>query len=71
MVQRRNRVCGADVHKDLIVATIQSSDGSELQEKLGTTSTKLEKLRDWLLPNNCEQVALKPLAFTGFPSTTL
>jgi hypothetical protein len=38
MGKRRNRVCGADVHKDIIVATILSADDTELQEKFGTTS---------------------------------
>jgi len=31
------RVCGADVHNDLIVATIQSSDETTLRERFGTT----------------------------------
>lgn len=43
MGKRRNRVCGADVHKDFIVATIQSADGTEFQEKFGATYSELER----------------------------
>lgn len=67
MGKRRNRVCGADVHKDLIVATIQSADGTEFQEKFGTTSTELEKFRDWLIAHNCEQVAFEATGVYWFP----
>jgi transposase len=67
MSKRRNRVCGADVHKDLIVATIQSSDGTEFQEKFGTTSIELERFRDWLMAHNCEQVAFEATGVFWFP----
>jgi transposase len=67
MGKRRNRVCGADVHKDLIVATIQSADGTEFQEKFGTTYSELERFRDWLIANNCEQVAFEATGVYWFP----
>ena len=41
MGKRKNRVCGADVHKDIIVATILNSDDTEFREKLGTTTVEL------------------------------
>ena len=58
MGKRKNRVCGADVHKDIIVATILNSDDTEFQEKFGTTTVELGRFRDWLIAHNCEQVAL-------------
>ncbi len=67
MGKRRNRVCGADVHKDIIVATIVSSDGTEMQEKFGTTSKELKRFRDWLIANNCEQVAFEATGVYWFP----
>jgi len=59
MSKRRDRVCGADVHKDLIVATIVSDDEASIQEKFGTTHFELERFKDWLVSNNCEQVAFE------------
>ena len=59
MSKRRNRVCGADVHRDLIVATIQDDDNPPFQEEFGTTHDELNRFRDWLLANNCEQVAFE------------
>ena len=67
MGKRRNRVCGADVHKDIIVATILSSDDTELQEKFGTTSIELKRFRDWLIAHNCEQVAFEATGVYWFP----
>ena len=67
MGKRRNRVCGADVHKDLIVTTIQSADGTEFQEKFGTTYSELEGFRDWVIANNCEQVAFEATGVYWFP----
>jgi transposase len=59
MGKRRNRVCGADVHKDLIVATIECSDETTLRERFGTNRNELERFKDWLIANNCEQVAFE------------
>ena len=67
MGKRRNRVCGADVHKDTIVATIQSSDGTELQGKFGTTQSELERFKNWLIAHNCEQVAFEATGVYWFP----
>jgi transposase len=67
MGKRRNRVCGADVHKDLIVATIQCSDETTFREKFGTTQDELERFRDWLIANNCEQVAFEATGAYWFP----
>ena len=59
MSKRRNRVCGADVHKDLIVATIVGEDETQIQAKFGTIRSELERFKDWLVGNNCEQVAFE------------
>ncbi len=67
MGKRRNRVCGADVHKDIIVATIQSADGTEFQEKFGTTQSELERFKDCLIAHNCEQVAFEATGVYWFP----
>jgi transposase len=67
MSKRRDRVCGADVHKDLIVATIVSDDETSIQEKFGTTRTELERFKDWLVANKCEQVAFEATGVYWIP----
>jgi len=67
MGKRMNRVCGADVHKDIIVATILNSDDTEFQEKFGTTTVELGRFRDWLIAHNCEQVAFEATGVYWFP----
>jgi transposase len=67
MGKRRNRVCGADVHNDLIVATIQCSDETTLREQFGTTRSELERFRGWLIANKCEQVAFEATGVYWFP----
>jgi transposase len=66
MRNQRNRVCGADVHRDLIVAKIQDDDNPLFQEKFGTTHDELNRFRDWLLANSCEQVALEATGIYWF-----
>jgi transposase len=67
MSKHRNRVCGADVHKDLIVATIIGRDDTQIQAKFGTTQSELERFKDWLIANNCEQVAFEATGVYWIP----
>jgi len=67
MSKRRNRVCGADVHKELIVATIVGEDETEIQAKFGTVRSELERFKDWLVANNCEQVAFEATGVYWIP----
>jgi transposase len=67
MNKRRDRVCGADVHKDLIVATITGDDVLPIQENFGTTKSELRKFRNWLIANKCEQVAFEATGIYWMP----
>ena len=67
MKKRRDRVCGADVHKDLIVATITGDDVLPIQENFGTTRAELERFRNWLVANKCEQVAFEATGVYWIP----
>lgn len=67
MKGRRDRVCGADVHKDLIVATITGDDFHPIQENFGTTKAELERFKIWLLDNKCEQVAFEATGVYWIP----
>jgi len=67
MKKRKDRVCGADVHKDLIVATITGDDVPSIQENFGTTKSELERFRSWLVANKCEQVAFEATGIYWMP----
>jgi transposase len=67
MSKRKDRVCGADVHKDLIVATVVGDDATPIQSKFGTTKSELKRFRDWLISNKCEQVAFEATGVYWIP----
>jgi transposase len=67
MKRRRDRVCGADVHKDLIVATITGDDVLPIRENFGTTKAELKRFRNWLVANKCEQVAFEATGVYWMP----
>jgi transposase len=57
------RCCGLDIHKKLIVACllIMSSQGVQKKESrtFSTTLADLYRLRDWLVANACQMVAME------------
>ena len=60
----RFNCCGMDVHKDIIVATIGTTDRSTLmtdyiQETFGTLNPDLQKLVSWLKEHNCLDVCME------------
>ena len=67
MKKRKDRVCGADVHKDLIVATITGDDVPPIRENFGTTKFELKRFRSWLIANKCEQVAFEATGVYWIP----
>jgi transposase len=67
MGKHRDRVCGADVHKDLIVATITGRDETQISASFGTSPPELERFKEWLIANNCEQVAFEATGVYWIP----
>ena len=67
MKKRKDRVCGADVHKDLIVATITGDNVPPIRENFGTTKFELKRFRSWLVANKCEQVAFEATGVYWIP----
>jgi transposase len=57
------RCCGLDIHKKLIVACLllMSSQGVQKKESrtFSTTLADLYRLRDWLVANECQMVAME------------
>jgi transposase len=59
MGKQRNKACGADIHKNTIVATILSTDGTKIRAEFGTILPELMKFREWLINNGCNVVAME------------
>jgi transposase len=67
MEPQRNKVCGIDVHKRFLIATIISRDGNKDIQRFSTTLEDLLKFRDWVSDNECEQVAIESTGIYWHP----
>ena len=59
MEKQKNIVCGADIHKKFIMATVLSRDGNMIRERFGMTLDEILRFKDWVINNNCESVAIE------------
>ena len=59
MEKQKNIVCGADIHKKFIMATILSRDGNMIRGRFGMTLDEILRFKDWVINNNCEAVAIE------------
>lgn len=59
----RKNCCGMDVHKDIIVATIASTDNNNvttyMQRQFSTINYDLLNLKNWLFENDCFDVCME------------
>ena len=67
MELQRNKVCGADIHKKFLVATILSRDGTKTTQRFGMTLDDLLKFKSWVIENQCEQVAVESTGVYWIP----
>jgi transposase len=67
MEVQRNKVCGADVHKRFLVATILSRDGTKQTQRFRMNPDELSKFRTWVVDNGCEQVAVESTGIYWIP----
>ncbi len=67
MEPQRNKVCGIDVHKRFLIATILSRDGSKETKRFSITLEDLLKFRDWVIVNGCEQAAIESTGIYWHP----
>lgn len=55
--------CGMDIHKNIIVATIATTDSNGIttykQSTFSTMNNDVIKLRDWLLSHNCRYACME------------
>jgi transposase len=59
METQKNRVCGADIHKKFLIATILSRDGTKITKRFGMILDDLLEFKNWVIENQCEQVAVE------------
>ena len=67
----KNKVCGADIHKKFLVATILSRDGTKTSERFGMMLDDILKFKEWVIANNCEQVAVESTGVYWVPIYTV
>ena len=67
MMEQRNKVCGVDIHKRFLIATILSRDGTKIQKRYSTDIDDLFGFRDWVLENNCDCVAIESTGVYWYP----
>ena len=67
----KNKVCGADIHKKFLVATILSGNGTQISERFGMKLDDILKFKEWVLENNCEQVAVESTGVYWVPIYTV
>jgi transposase len=59
MGNQRNIACGADIHKNKIVATILVSSGLKNRAEFGTNLSELLRFKSWLVDNECDVLAME------------
>jgi transposase len=67
MEKQWNKVCGADIHKKFLIATILSRDGTKIVERFGMTIDDLLRFRNWIMENKCENVAVESTGIYWIP----
>lgn len=67
MEVQRNKVCGVDVHKRFLVATILSGDGAKQTQRFRINPDELSQFRTWVIENGCEQVAVESTGIYWIP----
>ena len=62
MEKEREVVCGADIHKHFLLATILSKGGQKFQDRFDTNFEGLLSFRQWLLGHSCQKLAVESTA---------
>lgn len=70
MEKQKEKVCGADIHKKFIVATILSRDGYKITKRFGMNLDDILEFKKWVIDNNCEQAAMESTGVYWVPIYT-
>jgi transposase len=68
---QKNKVCGADIHKKFIMATILSRDETKSSGRFGMTLDEIVRFKEWIISNNCEAVAIESTGVYWIPIYTV
>jgi transposase len=71
MEKQWNIVCGADIHKKFLIATILSRDGTKITKRFGMALNDLLIFKNWVIENGCEQVAVESTGTYWVPIHTV
>ena len=67
MDMEREVVCGADIHKQFLLATILSNSGQKIQDRFDMNFEGLTTFRKWLLDHGCQKLAVESTASYWLP----
>jgi len=67
MDMEREVVCGADIHKQFLLATVLSKGGQKFQDRFDTNFEGLLNFRQWLLNLGCQKLAVESTASYWLP----
>lgn len=59
MSKERRKVCGIDVHKSFLVATILDREGDSQTRKVHQNIESLLEFREWIMTEGCDSVAFE------------
>jgi transposase len=67
-VNELEKVCGVDVHRDLLVATILSGENQEKQtQRFQNSADDIDKLREWLKQQECKRAVMESTSIYWVP----
>jgi transposase len=67
MERQRNKVCGADIHKKFLIATILSRDGIKIAKRFGMTIDDLLWFKNWVIENQWGQITVESIGTYWIP----
>jgi transposase len=59
MSTEKRKVCGIDVHKSFLIATILDREGNSQTRRVAQDIESLFEFREWILSENCNSVAFE------------
>ena len=64
-------VCGADIHRDFLIATMISRSGLNLQERFNMNQDGLLAFRSWIINHKCQRLAVESTGGFWYPIFTI
>ncbi len=68
---RVEKACGIDIHQSFLMATMLDLSGTKETRRFSTCIEDLLNLREWLLENKCQRVAIESTGVYWIPTYTL